>query len=73
MDRPDWQQRAACRGRGTHNWFPPDHTNARDGKALCNTCPVRQECSDCALADLSIKGVWGGTSERERTRLRRRH
>ncbi len=40
-------------------------------KAICTDCRVRQPCLDFALATGQIHGVWGGTTEEERLRLRR--
>jgi hypothetical protein len=34
-------------------------------------CPVRGECLDFALLTNQDSGVWGGTSEDERRKLRR--
>ena len=40
-------------------------------KALCATCPVIFECMDDAMADPHRYGIWGGTSESERARIRK--
>ncbi len=40
-------------------------------KAVCAGCRVQQPCLDFALATGQIHGVWGGTTEEERLRLRR--
>jgi len=40
-------------------------------RALCGDCPVRQECLEAALADESLVGLWGGTTELERREIRR--
>jgi WhiB family redox-sensing transcriptional regulator len=49
---------------------------ARDAKAVCNgtvagmaVCIRRSECLEFALENRERFGVWGGLSERERTRL----
>jgi Transcription factor WhiB len=34
-------------------------------------CPARRECLSSALADETLLGVWGGTTERERREMRR--
>ncbi len=39
---------------------------------MCTSCEVRVECLDYALANDERFGIWGGLSERERRRLRRR-
>lgn len=38
--------------------------------AICETCGVRAECLDYALRHEAL-GVWGGTSQRHRARMRR--
>ena len=40
-------------------------------RAVCRRCSVRQECLAYAMADVTIEGVWGGTSTGERRELRR--
>jgi WhiB family redox-sensing transcriptional regulator len=71
--RPSWHADAACRGRGTAAFFPGRGQNetCASAKAICAGCPVRAECLDDALAHGEKVGNWGGTSERERRRLRR--
>jgi WhiB family redox-sensing transcriptional regulator len=41
-------------------------------RELCATCPVRVECLEYALADESLTGLWGGTTDTERRMIRRR-
>jgi WhiB family redox-sensing transcriptional regulator len=41
-------------------------------REMCEACPVRGECLDFALADESITGLWGGTTDAERREIRRR-
>jgi WhiB family transcriptional regulator, redox-sensing transcriptional regulator len=71
--RPAWHADAACRGRGTAVFFPGrgQNTACANAKAVCAGCPVRDECLDAALTHGELAGIWGGTSERERRRLRR--
>lgn len=40
-------------------------------KAVCESCPVREACLRYALETNQEAGVWGGTSEEERRKLRR--
>lgn len=42
-----------------------------DAKAVCKSCPARSECLEFAIASPDIKGIWSGTTERERSRIRR--
>lgn len=47
------------------------HHGYAEARAICDDCPVRQACLDFAMADPSLKGVWGGTTDRDRKRLRK--
>ena len=40
-------------------------------KAVCGECDAQAECLEFALATNQDSGVWGGTSEEERRKLRR--
>ena len=40
-------------------------------KAVCGICPVNQDCLQYALSTNQDSGIWGGTSEEERRKLRR--
>lgn len=39
-------------------------------KQICATCPVQEPCLGYALEHRIEHGVWGGTSARERKRMR---
>ena len=73
-DRPDdWRDRAECKDDPIPDlWFVPpgDRHGIAAAKAICRRCPVAAECLAEAMADPSIVGVWGGTSEVERAKLR---
>jgi WhiB family redox-sensing transcriptional regulator len=40
-------------------------------KAVCDRCPVAQQCLDWAVAVGQLDGIWGGTTESERRAIRR--
>ena len=67
-----WRREAACRDLDTDVFFPLTDEEAGPAKAVCATCPVREECLEFALATRQNDGVWGGLTETERRRLRRR-
>lgn len=71
LARPSWQTRAACRGSGPSNYVTDRGTSTDAARATCARCEVRTDCLAFALADPSLEGVWGGTSDRERRQLRR--
>lgn len=72
-----WQDRGRCRDLDPDLFFPPveaestEQRHAREGaaKAVCASCPVRQECLSWALSNRERLGVWGGLTERERQLL----
>ncbi len=67
-----WRREAACRDLDTNVFFPLTDDEAGPAKAVCATCPVREQCLEFALATRQDDGVWGGLTETERRRLRRR-
>jgi WhiB family redox-sensing transcriptional regulator len=71
LARPTWQRYAACRGAGTSMHFPNQGAGIGDARAVCAGCEVRRECLDYAVADPSLQGVWAGTSDRDRRKMRR--
>lgn len=75
-DTDKWRSHAACRDSNADLFFPVGTTgNALDqieaAKAVCMICPVHEECLEFALATNQEAGVWGGTSEEERRKLRK--
>ena len=67
-----WHLRAACRGQGPEEFVRGPRSDYGTTRELCATCPVRRECLDFALADGSLTGLWGGTTDTERRQIRRR-
>ena len=67
---PTWQELGACRGVDTALFFPGQGESVAEARAICASRVVRAECADYALATGQRFGIWGGTTERERRRLR---
>ena len=65
-----WQARAECRNVDPELMFPGRGESTRAAKAVCAICAVRTECLAYALDAGERFGVWGGTSERERRKMR---
>jgi len=40
-------------------------------KTICASCPVLDDCLAYALETIQTEGIWGGTTSRERRKLRR--
>ncbi len=67
-----WQADALCAQTDPEAFFPEKGGSTRDAKRVCSSCEVRAECLEYALDNDERFGIWGGLSERERRRLRRR-
>ena len=67
-----WQERALCAQTDPEAFFPEKGGSTREAKKVCTQCEVRAECLDYALANDERFGIWGGLSERERRKLKRR-
>jgi WhiB family redox-sensing transcriptional regulator len=72
-----WRGRAACRDADTNLFFPAGETGEAEAqiveaKAICATCPVREQCLEFAISSNQRDGIWGGLDETERRRVRRR-
>lgn len=54
------------------DWFPnKDADMEARAIAACETCPVRADCLDHAIAIGERHGIWGGHTPRQRERLAR--
>jgi WhiB family transcriptional regulator, redox-sensing transcriptional regulator len=71
-DEQEWQERALCAQTDPEAFFPEKGGSTREAKRICSGCEVRAECLEYALAHDERFGIWGGLSERERRRLKRR-
>lgn len=67
-----WQERALCAQTDPEAFFPEKGGSTREAKRICIGCEVKQECLEYALSNDERFGIWGGLSERERRRLKRR-
>ena len=72
----DWRTDAACRDTSPDLFFPVGTTGAalkqiEDAKAVCRQCVAQADCLEFALITNQDSGIWGGTCEDERRKLRR--
>ena len=71
---PDWMDGTQpCAGH-VDEMFPGRGASTRqidEAKAYCWGCHHRLECLEYALANGEHWGIWGGTSERERRKIRK--
>lgn len=76
VDRPDWQQKAACRGIDTNLFFPRNALESAQAKAIikpiCGTCPVFTQCHTYAVSfpEKALQGIWANTTDNDRRRIR---
>ncbi|HVF33534.1 MAG TPA: WhiB family transcriptional regulator [Acidimicrobiales bacterium] len=68
----DWKADAACRDLDVDLFFPDSESESEPALEVCAVCPVRAACLDFALRTGQHDGVWGGLTETERKRVRRR-
>jgi len=75
-DIDSWRDSASCRDTDPDLFFPIGTTGIaieqiEAAKQVCRTCPAQEPCLEFALATHQESGVWGGTSEEERRKLRK--
>lgn len=77
LERPDWQEKASCRGVPTEIFFP-DNPGGQDNvydraREFCRQCEVTTQCLAYAMehekGQRSRFGMFGGLSPRERGQL----
>ena len=71
-DDDQWQERGLCAQTDPEAFFPEKGGSTREAKRICQGCEVRDRCLEYALANDERFGIWGGLSERERRRLKKR-
>lgn len=71
-DMLNWQDRALCSQTDPEAFFPEKGGSTRDAKKVCVGCEVKAECLEYALRNDERFGIWGGLSERERRKLKKR-
>ena len=72
-DNPlSWQTDALCAQTDPEAFFPEKGGSTREAKKICTGCEVKAQCLEYALANDERFGIWGGLSERERRKLRKR-
>lgn len=65
-----WIMEAACRGLDPSLFFPETGRAPKEARQVCETCEVRIQCQNYALANGEKWGVWGGLAELDRRRIR---
>lgn len=73
-----WRSYAICRDTDPDLFFPVGTTGQAlvqidRAKEVCDQCTVKVDCLEFALETNQDSGIWGGTSEEERRKLRREY
>jgi WhiB family redox-sensing transcriptional regulator len=66
------KENGLCEQTDPEAFFPEKGGSTRDAKKVCLECGVRGECLEYALVNDERFGIWGGLSERERRKLKKR-
>jgi WhiB family transcriptional regulator, redox-sensing transcriptional regulator len=70
-----WKLLGNCVGKEPDIFFPDTAYNrdeVKTAKDICAVCLVRAQCMDYALRHDEV-GIWGGTTERERKKIKNRY
>ena len=72
-----WRTMAACRDTDPELFFPVGTTGLAieqidAAKGVCHQCEAQPDCLEFALITNQDSGVWGGKSEDERRKIRKR-
>ena len=68
----EWQDQALCAQTDPEAFFPEKGGSTREAKRICKACAVRDDCLEYALEHDERFGIWGGLSERERRKLKKK-
>jgi len=71
-EAPEWQDRALCSQTDPEAFFPEKGCSGDEAKQICRGCEVRSECLRYALDNNERFGVWGGLSEPQRRKLKKK-
>ncbi|MET9260378.1 WhiB family transcriptional regulator [Amycolatopsis sp. NPDC004079] len=68
----EWRKRSLCSQTDPDSFFPDKGGSTRPAKRICLGCQVKDDCLEYALVHDERFGIWGGLSERERRKLKKR-
>ena len=73
LEDQDWRALALCASSGESElWFAVGALEHKKAKSICRHCDVQRECLSYAMDEPVDHGIWGGLTERERRRHRRK-
>jgi WhiB family redox-sensing transcriptional regulator len=80
MQRPSFTESGPAACQSEADLFFPDPKDrsvetlrqVRAAKAICGRCPYKLECAEWAIQTPYEEGIWGGLTEAERRKARRK-
>jgi WhiB family redox-sensing transcriptional regulator len=70
VETRNWARRAMCQDLNTEDFYPQRGESTVHIKMICRSCPVVKPCLEYSMRNMEKFGIWGGTSERERRKMR---
>lgn len=71
----NWAKDGLCAQADPELFYPRSKergSTTRTAKQVCSRCPIAADCLEYALETGEEHGIWGGTTARERDRIRAR-
>jgi WhiB family redox-sensing transcriptional regulator len=68
----DWRAAGLCAKSDPDLFFAVGAVEHKLAKRICRSCPVAEQCLSYAMDSPVDHGIWGGLTERERRRWRRK-
>ncbi len=72
----EWQEHARCVDCPTETFFDKTDNGKflfeGEAKSICTRCCVQSRCVDDAMASKDRQGIWGGLTEQDRVRVRKK-
>ncbi len=72
LNPPHWHRAAACRNVGDEVFFVGRGRSSKEAKSLCAVCPAIADCSEWALGQRHLQGIWAGMTPPEMAAERKR-
>lgn len=67
---PPRLEHSVCRGMDSSIFFPKRGESTKAARYLCSICKDENDCAEYAIVNGLAHGIWGGTSPRERAKIR---
>ncbi len=71
VQKEQWMLFSACRGQDPSIFYPASGESHEPALRFCRVCPATKACLDYAIRNGERDGIWGGMSQRERSRYRK--